>query len=105
MTEGKVSLSGMAPELNKNVLQLAVIDGMIQESNKTGFAQVTTHALTIIQQRYKGVLTALQEAQQKIKFTTAARDQYKELSTQYGEELGELRAEVKRLREASGNRP
>lgn len=56
----------MSVTLDKNAVQLAVIDGMIQESHETGFAQVTTHALNIMRIRYADLLAALEESQQQV---------------------------------------
>ncbi|MEK4188067.1 hypothetical protein [Paenibacillus sp. FSL L8-0494] len=89
----------MSVTLDKNAVQLAVIDGMIRESHETGFAQVTTHALNIMRIRYADLLAALEESQQQINEWQEEAKQWRDEFVSKNDELGEAQQTIARQRE------
>ena len=57
----------MSTQYRDAELFLVVIDGHIEESQKTGFASVTTHALNVIKSRYNKLLKLIAEKDTAIK--------------------------------------
>ncbi|MBA9088776.1 hypothetical protein FHR92_005309 [Fontibacillus solani] len=57
----------MSTQYRDAELFLVVIDGHIEESQKIGFASVTTHALNVIKSRYNKLLKLITEKDAAIK--------------------------------------
>ncbi|MBY9081020.1 hypothetical protein KIH86_22980 [Paenibacillus sp. HN-1] len=102
MTKGKVTLP-TAERITE--IKVASDEFWIKADNSRGLESHLCNEVFELCTFNNELLAALEEARHQVKFITVARDHYKELSARYGEELGELRGEVKRLREALGIQP